>query len=194
MQVRLPPTIPPGGKKLSRRGAQMASKPTFPLQPNGPLPLFRHQWTSPVSWEAAPLRQLSYSTWLIGSASSSPPPNDTVEINGSLALISPIQHERAAVPPETLVAGPATLRKAINRQVAQGNTALAPVPGNLTAGLSLFHVFPFCCLSCKTCSNVEKDRAAKKGGQPELSIFFSGSSRKRMFSCKFSGIKQGSFW
>ena len=83
-----------------------------------------------MSWEAAPLRQLSYSTWLIGSASSSPPPNDTVEINGSLALISPIQHERAAVPPETLVAGPATLRKAINRQVAQGNTALAPVPGN----------------------------------------------------------------
>ena len=64
----------------------------------------------------------------------------------------------------------------------------------LTAGLSLFHVFPFCCLSCKTCSNVEKDRAAKKGGQPELFIFFSGSSRKRMFSCIFSGIKQGSFW
>ena len=83
-----------------------------------------------MNWEATPLRQLSYNQWLIGSASVDPPPNDTIEVNGCLALISPAQPERTTAPPETLVAGPSVLRKAINKTVAQGKTMLAAPSGN----------------------------------------------------------------
>ena len=76
-----------------------------------------------MTWDATPLRQVNHNTWLLGSSSPTPPASDTVELNGKLVLITPAEQSKGPQLPETLVAGPTALRKAINKQVAHG-TAL----------------------------------------------------------------------
>ena len=71
-----------------------------------------------MGWRATPLKQVSGVTWTIGSGNSDPPPNDTVYVGGSLALISEMEPHHPSQRRETVVAGPIELRRALDRQLA----------------------------------------------------------------------------
>ena len=79
-----------------------------------------------LKWEAMPLKQIGHGTWLVGAATTTAPA-ETFQLNDKLVLINPAAEKKAGSVQDALVAGPSTLRRALNRHLAQGTIA-ATIP------------------------------------------------------------------
>ena len=80
-----------------------------------------------MSWRAVPLRQIGGSTWLIGSEANSEPSSDTVHFSGHLVLIVEQVPRKQRGAHETVVAGPPSAKKALDKQIAVSGPSLVPV-------------------------------------------------------------------
>ena len=75
-----------------------------------------------LKWEAMPLKQIGHGAWLVGAATTTSPA-ETFQLNEKLVLINPAAEKKADSAQDALVAGPSTLRRALNRHLAQGTIA-----------------------------------------------------------------------
>ena len=75
-----------------------------------------------LKWEAMPLKQIGHGAWLVGAGTTTSPA-ETFQLNEKLVLINPAAEKKADSAQDALVAGPSTLRRALNRHLAQGTIA-----------------------------------------------------------------------
>ena len=73
-----------------------------------------------LPWRAVPLKQLSATTWLVGSSLAAPPPTDVIEIGGQPVLITKQTAKATRNTDQVVLAAPPAFRRSFNTEINKG--------------------------------------------------------------------------